>query len=231
LGYGGKLPVGFTTRGEYRRMDAGSLDHQYAVTTHVDLRLIGGFSLLADHRLSEAFPNGPGATTRYEERGVGMAYRQPRSDRVEALARFTDLQDRRPQNPSDSLRATNGLSVAAVEVRMRLWPDLEWGLKGAARVMRAGDGLIAPTDAHSALFVSRMDYAFAGPFRFGVQYQQLAQREVGDRRGGLLQELTWDPQQHLRFGVGYNFSKISGDEFDRSMRDANGWFVRAQTRY
>ncbi len=231
LGYGGKLPVGFTTRGEYRRMDAGSLDHQFAITTHVDLRLVGGFSLLADHRLSEAFPNGPGATTRYEERGVGMAYRQPRSDRVEALARFTDLQDRRPLDPSDSLRATNGLSVAAVEVRMRLWPDLEWGLKGAARVMRAGDGLIAPTDAHSALFVSRMDYAFAGPFRFGVQYQQLAQREVGDRRGGLLQELTWDPQQHLRFGVGYNFSKISGDEFDRSMRDANGWFVRAQTRY
>ena len=73
--------------------------------------------------------------------------------------------------------------------------------------------------------------AFAGPFRFGVQYQQLAQREVGDRRGGLLQELTWDPQQHLRFGVGYNFSKISGDEFDRSMRDANGWVGRAQTRY
>ncbi len=231
LGYSGKLPLGVSTRGEYRKMEAGSLERQYLVTTHLDLRLVGGFSLLGDHRLSEALPRGPGQSTRYEERSVGMAFRPPRSDRVEALARWTDLQDRRAAEPLDSLRATSGLTVAAVEVRMRFWPDLEWGAKGAARIMREGAGDIAPSDAHSMLWVSRVDYAFAGPFRFGVQYQQLSQREAGDRRGGWLQELTWDPEKHLRFGVGYNFTRISGNEFDRTGSDADGWFVRAQSRY
>ena len=231
LGYSGKFPLGISTRGEYRKMEAGNLERQYMVATHLDLRLVGGFSLLGDHRLSEALPRGPGESTRYEERSIGMAYRAPRSDRVEALARLTDLQDRRPAEPFDSLRATSGLTVAAVEVRMRLWPDLEWGAKGAARIVREGAGDIAPSDAHSMLWVSRVDYAFAGPFRLGVQYQQLSQREVGDRRGGWLQELTWDPQKHLRFGVGYNFTRVSGDEFDRSGGDADGWFVRAQSRY
>jgi hypothetical protein len=231
LGYSGKFPLGLSTRGEYRKMDAGSLDRQFLVATHLDLLLMGGFSLLGDHRLSEALPRGPGEATRYEERSVGMAYRPPRSDRIEALARLTDLQDRRAAEPFDSLRATSGLTVAAVEVRMRLWPDLEWAAKGAYRVMREGAGDIEPSDAHSMLWVSRLDYAFAGPFRLGVQYQQLSQREAGDRRGGWLQELTWDPDKHLRFGVGYNFTRISGNEFDRMRSDADGWFVRAQSRY
>ena len=162
---------------------------------------------------------------------MGLAFRPPRSDRVEALARWTDLQDRRAAEPFDSLRATSGLTVAAVEVRVRLWPSLEWAGKGAARLIREGAGDIAPSDAHSMLWVSRMDYKLGGPIRLGVQYQQLAIREAGDRRGGWLQEVMWDPDQHLRFGVGYNFARVSGDEFDRMRSDADGWFVRAQSRY
>jgi len=231
LGYDGKLPLGISTRGEYRKMDAGSLDRQFLVATHLDLRLVGGFSLLGDHRLSETLPRGPGESARYLERSVGMAYRPPRSDRVEALARLTDMQDRRAAEPFDSLRATSGLTVAAVEVRMRFWRDFEWGGKGAVRVMSEGAGDIAPSDAHSVLWVSRVDYAFVRPFRFGVQYQRLSQREARDRRGGWLQELTWDPEKHLRFGVGYNFTRISGNEFSRTGSDADGWFVRGQTRY
>ncbi len=231
LGYSGKLPLALSTRGEYRRMEAGSLDRQFLVATHLDLRLVGGLSLLGDHRLSDARPRGPGESTRYEERSVGMAYRPKHSDRVEALARLTDLQDRRAAAPFDSLRATSGLTVAAAEVRMRLSPDLEWGVKGAARVIREGAGDMAPSDAHSMLWVSRVDYKFAGPLSLGVQYQRLSQREAGDRRGGWLQELTMDPDKHLRFGVGYNFTRISGNEFDRTRSDADGWFVRAQSRY
>jgi hypothetical protein len=231
LGYSGKFPLAVRTRGEFRKMDAGSLDRQFLVATHMDLRLVGGLSLLGDHRLSEALPRGPGESTRYEERSVGMSYRHARSDRVEALARLTDLQDRRAAEPADSLRSTRGLTVGALEVRMRLWPDLEWAAKGAIRVMREGAGDIPPSDAHSTLWTSRVDYAFARPFRVGVQYQQLAQEEAGDRRGGWLQELTWDPDKHLRFGVGYNFTRISGDEFNTTGDDAGGWFVRAQSRY
>ena len=40
-----------------------------------------------------------------------------------------------------------------------------------------------------------------------------------------------DPTGHLRFGVGYNFTRFSGDVLDRGEESSKGWFVRAQSRY
>jgi hypothetical protein len=35
----------------------------------------------------------------------------------------------------------------------------------------------------------------------------------------------------MRFGVGYNFSRFSGDPLVRTQDTARGWFLRAQSRY
>ena len=35
----------------------------------------------------------------------------------------------------------------------------------------------------------------------------------------------------MRFGVGYNFSRFSGDPLVREQDSAHGWFLRAQSRY
>ncbi len=62
-------------------------------------------------------------------------------------------------------------------------------------------------------------------------YRRLSQRETGDASGGWLQELSVDPSRHLRFGVGYNFTRFSGDVLDRGEENSKGCFVRAQSRY
>jgi hypothetical protein len=35
----------------------------------------------------------------------------------------------------------------------------------------------------------------------------------------------------VRLGVGYNFSRFSGDPLVRTQETAKGWFLRAQSRY
>ena len=58
-----------------------------------------------------------------------------------------------------------------------------------------------------------------------------AQREVGDRRAGWLNEISWDPSLNFRLGVGYNFTTFSGDPLETGPESSHGWFVRAQSRY
>jgi len=89
--------------------------------------------------------------------------------------------------------------------------------------------------AHSTLWASRLDYRMAQiarqPLRLGLEYRMLMQREAGDNRSGWLQELSYDPNRFMRFGVGYNFSRFSGDPLVREQETTQGWFVRAQSRY
>ena len=65
----------------------------------------------------------------------------------------------------------------------------------------------------------------------GVEYRMLRQAELADNRSGWLNELSLDANPHVRFGVGYNFSRFSGDPLVRTQDTAQGWFLRAQTRY
>jgi hypothetical protein len=84
---------------------------------------------------------------------------------------------------------------------------------------------------HGSLWISRLDYAFMRPMRLGVEYRLLSQRETSDQRRGWLNELSWDPAAHFRLGLGYNFTRFSGDLLDRDQENAQGWFIRAQSRY
>ena len=205
---------------------------QYLVSTHIDWALRAGLSLSGDYRLSLSRQLDLGRTpARYEERSLGVAYRPTQSDRVQVLARLTRLDDRRLNAPGDSLSALSGLDVASLEGSVRLTQDLEWSAKGASRVLRdAGPGLPA-VSTHGALWVNRLDYSFIRQFRIAAEYRTLTGRETDDKSGGWLQELTWDPAQHMRFGVGYNYTRFSGEVVDRGEQTAKGWFVRAQSRY
>jgi OmpA family protein/glucodextranase-like protein len=232
LSYRGRLPVSGSTRGEVRMDGGATRQRQYLVSSRLEWVPAAGFVVRGDYRLSLARQIDLGITpVRFEESSVGLAYRPARSDRIQALARVTRLADRRPRSPGDSLSSETGLDVAALEASVRLSRDLEWSGKGAARVMRDGAAGLPSVATHGALWVNRLDYTFRRPVRFGVEYRRLTQRETGDQRGGWLQELSVDPSRNLRFGVGYNFTRFSGDVLDRGEESTKGWFVRGQSRY
>ena len=70
------------------------------------------------------------------------------------------------------------------------------------------------------LWTSRVDYRIVqSPLLLGVEYRMLQQREADDNRSGWLNELSLDANAHVRFGVGYNFSRFSGDPLVRTPAD------------
>ena len=231
LAYRGTAPLTGALRGEWRFDGPGGHDRQFVASTDVELRLVAGLSARGGWRLGRT-QRESGATTPqwFEESRFGLSFR-PRSDRVVALARWTRLADRRALSANNSTTSESVIGVAALEGTVRLTPLLEWSGKGAARVLRDANGGLPAARTHSALWIQRFDARVVHPVRVGVEYRALSQREVGDRLGGWLQEISWDPQPGLRFGVGYNFSRFSGDELARDMERMYGWFFRTQTRY
>jgi hypothetical protein len=122
--------------------------------------------------------------------------------------------------------------VASLEGTVRLLPGLDWAAKGAARLQQDGGVGLPSALAHSTLWTSRLDYRIVqSPVLLGVEYRMLRQLELADNRSGWLNELSLDANPHLRLGVGYNFSRFSGDPLVRTQETAKGWFLRAQSRY
>ena len=237
LSYKGNSPLSGSTRAEARRMMGTAYSRQMLSATKLELALPSGFTVLTDLRMSMSrrrvsnlvdyeTPN------RYTESSIGLAWRAPRSDAFQAVGRWTRLADRRGAGVADSLGTQSVMGVAALEATTRILPGVEWAVKGATRLAEDGRPGSASAVAHSSLFASRLDYQIMKqPFRLGVEYRLLSQRESSDHRTGWLNELSYDANQHMRFGFGYNFSRFSGDPLVREQDNARGWFLRAQSRY
>jgi len=232
LSYRGRLPIAATTRGEYRIDGTGGRQRQVLTSTGLEWSLIPGISARGDYRLSFTRDRVANSTpARYEERSFGIAFRPPRSDRVEGLARWTLLRDRRFSAPGDTTLTETTLGVTALEATVRIVPGIDWVGKAAARIQGDVRGPLPNGATHSVLWAQRLEYAVRKPFRYGVEYRVLSQREVGDRRAGWLNELSYDPTLHFRLGVGYNFTTFSGDPLETGRESSRGWFLRAQSRY
>ncbi|HXS83093.1 MAG TPA: hypothetical protein VN896_10290, partial [Methylomirabilota bacterium] len=235
LTYKSAFPLSGSTRAEVRDQAGASEGRQMLTSTRLQLALPVGFSVLGDMRLSTAKGKGVAqadAPVRFVENSVGLAWRAPRSDAVQLLGKLARQEDRRAAVPGDTVGAQTVLGVASLEATVRLLPGLDWAGKGAARLQEDGRVGLPSALAHSTLWTSRIDCRLMkSPLLYGVEYRMLRQLEVADDRTGWLQELSLDAGKNLRFGVGYNFSQLSGDPLVRQQDSAKGWFLRAQGRY
>jgi len=121
--------------------------------------------------------------------------------------------------------------VTALEATVRILPGFDWVGKAATRIRGDSRGALGTGTTHSVLWAQRMEYSVRKPFRYGIEYRVLSQREVGDRSAGWLNEVSWDPASNFRLGVGYNFTYFSGDPLQTGSESSHGWFLRAQSRY
>ncbi|HYR69583.1 MAG TPA: hypothetical protein VER77_06840, partial [Candidatus Dormibacteraeota bacterium] len=232
VSYRGRLPLVATTRGEYRIDGAGGRERQVLTSTGLEWNLVAGVSARGDYRLSFTKDRVANSTpARYEERSFGLAFRPPHSDRIEGLARWTLLRDRRFSAPGDTTLTETTLGVTALEATVRFLPGIDWVGKAAARIRGDAKGDLGISETHSVLWAQRLEYTVRKPFRYGVEYRVLSQREVGDQRAGWLNEVSWDPSLNFRLGVGYNFTNFSGDPLETGPESSHGWFLRAQSRY
>jgi hypothetical protein len=233
LAYKSAFPLSGSTRAEVRDQDGSASGRQMLTTTRLQLALPVGFSVLTDLRYSQAKNfDQANIPVRFVENSIGLAWRAPRTDALQILGKLARQEDRRAALPGDSLSSETVLGVASLEATIRMLPGLDWAVKGASRLQEDGRLGLPSALAHSALMTSRVDYRIAqSPMLLGVEYRMLRQLEVDDNRSGWLQELSVDANRNMRFGVGYNFSRFSGDPLVRTQDTARGWFLRAQSRY
>jgi len=233
LAYKSAFPLSGSTRAEVRDHTGTSYGKQVLTSTRLALALPVGFSVLGDVRYSHAdnFEQ-VDVPVRFVENSVGLAWRAPHSDAVQVLGKLAHQEDRRAAAPGDSVGQETVLGVASFEGTVRLLPGLDWAAKGAARLQQEGRVGLPSALTHSTLWTSRLDYRIVkSPVLLGVEYRMLRQAELADDRSGWLNELSLDANAHVRFGVGYNFSRFSGDPMVRTQDTAQGWFLRAQSRY
>jgi hypothetical protein len=233
LGYKSAFPLSGSTRGEVRDLKGTTNGRQMLTSTRLALALPVGFSVLTDLRLSTSTNLQQTETpVRFLENSIGLAWRAPRSDAIQLLGKLARQEDRRAAAPGDTVESESVLGVASLEATVRLLPGMDWSAKGASRLEQEGGLGLPSAPAHSTLWTSRIDYRIVkSPLLLGVEYRMLKQLEMGDDRSGWLQELSLDANPHVRFGVGYNFSRFSGDPMVRTQDTAGGWFLRAQSRY
>jgi hypothetical protein len=215
------------------RLDEGSRSLvQFLTATRFDYRLDDNFTLQVNFRYSKTEDRDTDEIeARIDERVIGVAYRPVRNDRFNALARYTRLADLRPLSFGGLQRSDRAMDVFSVETAYDVTRRLEWFAKGAARRQTERIGDMPELETDTFLVVQRFNYNVYKPIDVGVEYRWLGQRQTDDQREGFAAEVAWRLRKHVRFGLGYNFTDFSDNEFSQNDYSVRGWFLRIQGMY
>ncbi|MDH3588533.1 MAG: hypothetical protein OEQ74_03945, partial [Gammaproteobacteria bacterium] len=214
---------------EWRR-DRGDLSRsQFITDTFAELDLNDSFTLQGKFRRSRTTATGSDPGAAFHEESIGLAYRPISNDRFNALARITLLSEDPLQR--DSGRSPYSSQVFSADWSYEIGARMEWVGKEAFRIkISEGDGLDEFT-TRTHLSIQRMNLDLFGEFGVGLEYRRLEQDETASVRTGWLTEVMWDHFQHLRLGLGFNFTDFSDDEFSDHEYSEHGWFLRMQGKY
>ena len=216
-------------RGEVRVEDGTSDRTQYLTDNRLELSLNPDWALLGRMRWSRTTDRRTDRTeASHAEHSVGLAYRPVAQDHVNALGRYTHARDDRPGDSRLDGRTRDVISVEGA-YGFRRWGELV-GRFGA----RWQETEIASQDqihTFTYLTAGRLNLRILGPVGLGTEYRVFAQREAEDQRRGWLNELTWDPVDYVRLGLGYDFTDFEDDLDSEDDYTKRGWFLRLQGRY
>ena len=198
----------------------------------VDYKIDNDFTLLGKYRVSRTKDRDTSVLeAQFDERSIGVAYRPVGNDRLNALARYTHLEELSPLSLAGAARTDRTMDVMSGEGIYDFGNGVEWFGKLAARRERKAFDFTLPIDTDSFLGITRVNVRVHRPIDLGIEYRILAERPTDDRRQGFLTELMWVLHKNFRVGGGYNFTDFSDNEFSSNDYSVRGWFLRAQVRY
>jgi len=227
----------FSTGLEYRNDDAEQPDlsqtqlktwlfrSNFKYQLNPSSRLLGKF----DHADSESslgtFYNGG-----FTEAVFGYAFRPVRNDRLNVLAKYTYFYN----VPTSDQVGLQGIAtefiqkshVAAVDVTYDIKPWFSIGGKYAHRlgqisIDRENTNFF---DNNADLFVLRGDFQFRKNWEILLEGRVLNMPDIDERRSGALATISRYLGDHLKIGLGYNFTDFSEDLTDLSF-DHHGVFL------
>jgi uncharacterized repeat protein (TIGR01451 family) len=187
-------------------------------------RLLGKFNhAISDSSLGSFFDGG------YTEGVLGYAYRPVDHDRLNALAKYTYFYNV-PTTDQLSVVGTPAQFVqkshiASLDVTYDLFANFTLGGKYAYRLGQVSLDREDPDffDNSAHLYVLRGDLRFLKNWETSAEGRLLRLPDLDERRSGALVTLYRYLGDHLKVGVGYNFTDFSDDLTDLSY-DHQGWF-------
>ncbi len=156
----------------------------------------------------------------FTEAVFGYAYRPIHHDRVNALAKYTYFYN---VPTSDQISLQNIAAefiqkshIAAVDVTYDITQHFTIGGKYAYRLGQVSLDRENPEfyDNNAALYVVRGDYRFRENWEFLLEARLLHMPDLDERRAGALATVSRYVGDHLKVGLGYNFTDFSDDLTD-----------------
>ncbi len=167
----------------------------------------------------------------YYELVAAAAYRPVSDDRLNLLAKYTYLADEPSPAQVDQLGLNLDFAqrshIVAIDGTYQITPRLALGGKVAYRVgeLRVSRDAGAPWfSSHATFWAVRADYRVIAKWDVLAEIRQLSSREAKDSRLGALAGIYRHMGNHVKIGVGYNFTNYSDDLGDLSY-DERGVFV------
>jgi len=166
----------------------------------------------------------------FTEAVLGYAYRPIEHDRLNALVKYTyfynvpTTEQATLQNvAAEFIQKTH---IAAVDVTYDITPKFSLGGKYAYRLAQVSLDRESPEffNNNANLYVIRGDYRFGKNWEFLAEGRMLDMPDLDERRTGALVTISRYLGDHLKIGIGYNFTDFSEDLTDLSY-DHHGVFL------
>jgi len=177
-----------------------------------DWRIIGKFNYAQSESSMGDYYNGD-----YTEATLGYAYRPVHHDRLNALLKYTYFYN---MPSADQVTSSNTASdyvqrshIGALDVMYDLIPRLTVGGKYAYRYGQVALDREDPDyfDSRAHLYVLRADWHFVYRWDVLIEGRWLDLPDAQDSRSGVLVGIYRHLGNHVKVGVGYNFSDFSDD--------------------
>lgn len=164
---------------------------------------------------------------RYQEWGLGAAWRPVDHDRLQLLAMARWARELLPPDLDPSRTELTGL-LGSLDAALRLGRSFEVGGKlGGKRTGVQWAGL--RTDPiHTILGAGRVAWIFYEPFDLWGEYRVWHQFETGITEHGPLVELGVRPARYVRFAMGWNFTRFDDELRPHDRFDREGFRLRLQ---
>ena len=188
-------------------------------------RFLGKFNLSESESTQGSFYDGG-----FTEAVVGYGYRPVQNDRLNALVKYTYFYNM-PTTGQLGLQNTAAeflqkSQIGSVDVTYDVSRNITIGGKYAHRVGQISLDRENPEffDNAASLYVLRGDYRFRDNWEVLVEARLLDMPDINESRSGMLATVSRYVGDHLKVGLGYNFTDFSTDLTDMSF-DHKGLFL------
>ena len=172
----------------------------------------------------------------FHEIAVGAAWRPVRDDRWNTLFKFTLFDD---QPSAAQLSAVGNTIDYAQQSRVldidSMYQATHWLAVGFKYAIRNGD--LKPTEtvgnwfpSEAQLWIARADVLIVRQWDGMLELRRLAIHETGDQRSGALIGAYRHMGDHVKIGVGYNFTNYSDNLTDLNYR-RQGFFINTVGKF